>query len=345
MLNQFARAFFTKLFTPVARLLLKLGISPDIVTIVGTVGVCFGALAFYPRHEFFWGTIVITVFVFSDTVDGVMARMSGRSSSWGAYLDSTLDRVGDSAIFGGLVLYYAGRGGQLSMAGLALACLILGSVVSYAKARAEGLGMTANVGIAERADRLVAVLAATGLVGLGVPEILLTVVLCAAGGRQPGHRGPAHARGAAPGPRGGVSALAERAALVAYRAGWFAVRRVPGRVAYRAFDLIADVSWRRGGRSVQRLRSNYARVRPELGPGRARRPGPRGHALLPALLVRRVPAAGRGPAGAGAQTIRTEGDGPVREQLATGRRRHLLPRPPGQLGHRRRLGHHPARRR
>ena len=74
------------------------------MTVVGTVGVCFGALAFYPRHEFFWGTIVITVFVFSDTVDGVMARMSGRSSSWGAYLDSTLDRVGDSAIFGGLVL-------------------------------------------------------------------------------------------------------------------------------------------------------------------------------------------------------------------------------------------------
>ena len=177
MLNRFARAFFTKLFTPVARLLLRLGISPDIVTVVGTVGVCFGALAFYPRHEFFWGTIVITVFVFSDTVDGVMARMSGRSSSWGAYLDSTLDRVGDSAIFGGLVLYYAGQGGQLFMAGLALACLILGSVVSYAKARAEGLGMTANVGIAERADRLVAVLAATGLVGLGLPEILLTVVL------------------------------------------------------------------------------------------------------------------------------------------------------------------------
>ena len=86
-------------------------------------------------------------------------------------------RVGDSAIFGGLVLYYAGQGHQLFMAGLALACLILGSVVSYAKARAEGLGMTANVGIAERADRLVAVLAATGLVGLGLPEVLLTVVL------------------------------------------------------------------------------------------------------------------------------------------------------------------------
>ena len=177
MLNRYARAFFTKVFTPVARLFLALGISPDIVTITGTIGVCVGALAFYPRHEFFWGTIVITAFVFSDTIDGVMARLSGRTGNWGAYLDSTLDRIGDASIFGGLVLWYAGEGNDSFMAALALACLILGSVVSYAKARAEGLGMTANVGIAERADRLVAVLVATGLVGLGVPEVLLTAVL------------------------------------------------------------------------------------------------------------------------------------------------------------------------
>jgi CDP-diacylglycerol--glycerol-3-phosphate 3-phosphatidyltransferase len=179
MLNKYARALVTRVFTPVARLFLKLGISPDIVTIVGTIGVCLGALAFYPRGSFFWGTVVISVFVFSDTVDGVMARMSGRSGNWGAYLDSTLDRVGDAAIFGGLVLCFAGREGPNDdlMAALALACLILGSVVSYAKARAEGLGWTANVGIAERADRLVAVLLATGLVGLGVPEVVLGVVL------------------------------------------------------------------------------------------------------------------------------------------------------------------------
>ena len=176
MLNRYARAFFTKVFTPLARLLLSLGISPDVVTLVGTLGVCVGALAFYPRHEFFWGTIVITAFVFSDTLDGTMARLSGRSGNWGAFLDSTLDRIADAAIFGGLVLWYAGEGNAL-MAGLALACLILGFVVSYARARAEGLDMTANVGIAERAERLVAVLLATGLVGLGVPEVLLTVVL------------------------------------------------------------------------------------------------------------------------------------------------------------------------
>lgn len=177
MLNKYARAFATRFFSPLARLLLKLGISPDVVTLVGTIGVCVGALAFYPRGEFFVGTLVVTAFVFSDTLDGTMARMSGRSSKWGAFLDSTLDRLGDASIFGGLVLYYAGRGEQPVMAALALACLILGSVVSYAKARAEGLGMTANVGIAERAERLVAVLVTTGLVGLGLPEVVLTVVL------------------------------------------------------------------------------------------------------------------------------------------------------------------------
>jgi CDP-diacylglycerol--glycerol-3-phosphate 3-phosphatidyltransferase len=177
MLNRYARAFATKLLTPVARLFLKLGISPDIVTIVGTLGVCLGALVFYPRHEFFWGSLVCAVFALSDSLDGVMARLSGRSTKWGAYLDSTLDRVADSAIFGGLVLWYSGGGSKPYLAALALACLILGSVVSYAKARAEGLGMTANVGIADRAKRVVVVLLATGLVGLGVPEVLLTVVL------------------------------------------------------------------------------------------------------------------------------------------------------------------------
>lgn len=177
MLNKYARAFATRLFTPLARLLTRLGISPDVVTVVGTLGVCFGALGFYPRHEFLTGTLIITAFVLFDTLDGIMARMNDRSSRWGAFLDSTLDRVADAAIFGGLVLWYAGGGDNAVMAGLALACLILGFVVSYARARAEGLGMTANVGIAERAERLVLVLAATGFVGLGAPEILLTVVL------------------------------------------------------------------------------------------------------------------------------------------------------------------------
>jgi CDP-diacylglycerol--glycerol-3-phosphate 3-phosphatidyltransferase len=178
MLNRYARAISTKVLSPVAALLIRLGISPDVVTIIGTLGVCFGALAFYPRGELFVGTLVITAFVFADTVDGIMARRLDRSTSWGAYLDSTLDRIADAAIFGGLVLWYAGDGDEAYMAALALACLILGGVVSYAKARAEGLGMTANVGIAERAERLVVVLVATGFTGLlGLPTVVLGVVL------------------------------------------------------------------------------------------------------------------------------------------------------------------------
>ncbi|WP_426566808.1 phosphatidylinositol phosphate synthase [Angustibacter sp. McL0619] len=177
MLNRFARALFTKLLTPVANLLLRLGISPDVVTLVGTLGVSAAALVLYPTGHLLAGTLVITAFVFSDTVDGIMARASGRSSSWGAYLDSTLDRVGDAAVFAGIVLWFSGGGDDRLTAVLALACLALGAIVSYAKARAEGLGMTANVGIAERADRLVAVLVATGFVGLGLPVWVLTVVL------------------------------------------------------------------------------------------------------------------------------------------------------------------------
>src|SRR6185503_5435267 len=107
MLERF-RAFWTKVFSPVARLLLRLGVSPDAVTIVGTLGVCAGALVFFPRGQLLVGVLVITAFVFSDLVDGHMARLSGTSSKWGAFLYSTLDRFGDTAIFAGLALYYVG---------------------------------------------------------------------------------------------------------------------------------------------------------------------------------------------------------------------------------------------
>lgn len=177
MLNRYARAAVTRILTPVARLLLRLGLSPDVVTILGTIGVCLGALVFFPRGELLVGVLVITAFVFSDTVDGIMARLLGRTSKWGAFLDSTLDRIGDAAIFSGLTIWYFQGGDDRVTAWLALTCLVLGSVVSYARARAEGLGMTASVGIAERADRLVVALVTTGFVGMGLPDVVLTVVL------------------------------------------------------------------------------------------------------------------------------------------------------------------------
>ncbi|WP_435198455.1 phosphatidylinositol phosphate synthase [Janibacter sp. GS2] len=177
MLNRYARAAVTRILTPVARLLLRLGVSPDVVTIVGTLGVCLGALIFFPMGELLIGVLVITAFVFSDTIDGIMARQLDRPGSWGAFLDSTLDRMGDAAIFAGLTIWFFQGGDDRVMAWLALACLVLGSIVSYARARAEGLGMRADVGIAERADRLVAALVTTGLVGMGLPEVVLKVVL------------------------------------------------------------------------------------------------------------------------------------------------------------------------
>ncbi|HLS03729.1 MAG TPA: CDP-alcohol phosphatidyltransferase family protein [Actinomycetales bacterium] len=177
MLNRLARAGITKLFTPVAKLFVRLGISPDAVTLVGTIGVMIGALAFYPRGELFWGTVVITAFVFSDAIDGIMARLLDRPSKWGAFLDSTLDRFADAAIFAGLVLWGYGVGEEPLIGHFALAILILGSIVPYARARAEGLGMNAAVGIAERADRLVVALVLTGFTGLGLPTIVLTITL------------------------------------------------------------------------------------------------------------------------------------------------------------------------
>jgi CDP-diacylglycerol--glycerol-3-phosphate 3-phosphatidyltransferase len=179
MLNRYARSTFTRIFTPPARLLLRLGVHQDVVTVVGTLGVVVGALVFYPRGELWWGTLFITVFVFADLVDGTMARLSGRTTPWGAFLDSTLDRLGDAAVFAGLVLWFLGAGDRPWDGYLALACLVLGFLVSYARARAESLGWTCEGGIAERADRLVAVLVATGFTGLFLPAWVLTVVLAA----------------------------------------------------------------------------------------------------------------------------------------------------------------------
>jgi len=171
------RAFWTKVFSPVARLLLRWGVSPDAVTLVGTLGVCAGALVFFPRGQLLVGVIVVTLFVFSDLVDGHMARLSGSSTKWGAFLDSTLDRFGDAAIFAGLALYYAGPGDSRPLTGLAIYCLVLGSITSYARARAESLGMQAKGGIAERSDRLVAILVMTGLADMLNLMFLLPLTL------------------------------------------------------------------------------------------------------------------------------------------------------------------------
>ncbi|RJL34589.1 phosphatidylinositol phosphate synthase [Bailinhaonella thermotolerans] len=165
------RPAMTRALTPLGRVLARAGVTPNMITVVGTLGVVASALALYPAGQLWWGSVLITVFVLFDLLDGVLARQTGRTGPFGAFLDSTMDRLADAAIFSGLLLYFVSREEDL-LAGLSLFCLVGGALVSYARARAEGLGMTCTVGLAERAERLVVILVAAGFSGLGVPYIL-----------------------------------------------------------------------------------------------------------------------------------------------------------------------------
>jgi CDP-diacylglycerol--glycerol-3-phosphate 3-phosphatidyltransferase len=176
MLNLHVRPAVGRVVDPIAAAVLRAGVSPDAITLLGTVGAVTGSLVLLPQGAFVAGAAVIALSVLTDLLDGTMARLRGTTSRFGAWLDSTCDRVADAAIFCGLVLWFAGEGDSLPLAALALFCLVSGSVVSYAKARAEGLGLRCDVGLAERAERLILVLVGIALAGFGVP-LALTVLL------------------------------------------------------------------------------------------------------------------------------------------------------------------------
>ncbi len=179
MLDRFKNFWQGVMLAPIVNTFIRLGISPDAVTLVGTLGVSAGALVFFPQGKLLTGVLVITAFVFSDLVDGAMARATGRTSKFGAFFDSTLDRIGDAAIFGGLLLYFAGPGDSYLYLCLSLYCLVMGAVTSYARAKAESLGLKAQGGLAERADRIVAILVMTGLGALFDLPILMEVTIWA----------------------------------------------------------------------------------------------------------------------------------------------------------------------
>jgi phosphatidylinositol phosphate synthase len=166
------RPLLARLLDPVARALARTPITPNALTIIGTVGVSAGALALFPTGHLFAGTMVCWFFVMADMLDGALARVKGTTGVFGAFLDSTLDRVADAAVFGGLAAWFVLGGHSKLMAGVALFCLVSGALVSYAKARAEGLGLRCDVGLAERTERLLIGLVAAGLAGLGVPYVL-----------------------------------------------------------------------------------------------------------------------------------------------------------------------------
>lgn len=169
MLGAHLRLPVSRVVDPAARWLLRRGVTPDAMTIAGALGVSITALYFYPRGNLFFGTLAITAFIFSDLLDGTMARLSGRSSVWGAFVDSTLDRVADAAVFGALLVYYHREDSALAV--LTLIALVAGALIPYVKARAEALGLSCTGGIAERTERLIIILVSTGFSGLGVPYV------------------------------------------------------------------------------------------------------------------------------------------------------------------------------
>jgi CDP-diacylglycerol--glycerol-3-phosphate 3-phosphatidyltransferase len=164
VLNIHARSAFNRLMAPPGALLARLGVSPDAITAVGTLGTVAVALVFFPRGWFFAGALIVGAFALFDLLDGAVARAGGHSSRFGAVLDSTCDRVADAAVFVGIGWYFVTHY-QPWLLAACLLCLVLGSLTSYITARAEGVGFTCNVGIAERADRLVIALVGTGLAG------------------------------------------------------------------------------------------------------------------------------------------------------------------------------------
>ena len=165
---RFKAVFFAPPLRAVGRALARTPITPDMITVTALLGTLAGAGLIATRH-LVAGGIVCWWFAMLDSVDGALARAKGISSQWGALLDSTSDRVADGAIFGALVLAFADS--EPWIARVALFCLVFGVVVSYVKARAEGLGVSCDVGFAERAERLIIVLGGV-ILGAWVPYVL-----------------------------------------------------------------------------------------------------------------------------------------------------------------------------
>ena len=170
MLQRSIKAPVTRVITPLCRGLLKAGITPNVMSALGGLGSSASAILLFGTGHFLAAAIVTTLFVLFDLLDGTMARISNSSSRWGALLDSTLDRISDAAILGS-VAYWLSRSND-RLVPVVLAVLILGSLISYIKARAEGLDIECNGGIAERTERLIIILVATGLHGIGISHVL-----------------------------------------------------------------------------------------------------------------------------------------------------------------------------
>jgi len=181
MLNIFARASVSRFIEPVGIRLVRAGIGPDTITIIGTVGTVAAALGLFPFGYLLAGTIVITLFVLLDVLDGAVARARGSGTPWGTVLDATCDRIADGALFAGLTWWCFVVADDRPLAVAALLCLVSAQVISYIKARAEATGLRGDGGMVERAERYIITLLGAGLTGLGVPFALDAALWLVAG--------------------------------------------------------------------------------------------------------------------------------------------------------------------
>ena len=167
-----ARPRVGRVVAPLVGALHRAGVSPDAITVTGTLGAVAAAVLLIGNGVLWWGAVAVTVFVLLDMLDGALARARGGGSVFGAVLDSVGDRAADAAIFGALVWWFSGAGDDRLIVLLALLCLVLGVLTSYIKARAEGVGLRCDGGLVERTERLILVLVGTGFTGLGIPYAL-----------------------------------------------------------------------------------------------------------------------------------------------------------------------------
>ena len=171
MISDIFKPAVVRLISPTARGLLRIGLTPNSVTTIGAIGVIATALISYPNGHLFGGTVAICCLALSDLFDGTMARLSEQGPSrWGGFLDSTIDRVTDSAIALGLLIYLAQNNDALAY--VLLVSIVSGFLVSYIRAKAESLQIECKGGFAERTERLIILLTAIGFTGLGVDYIL-----------------------------------------------------------------------------------------------------------------------------------------------------------------------------
>jgi CDP-diacylglycerol--glycerol-3-phosphate 3-phosphatidyltransferase len=163
---------------PLVRVLVALGVTPNALTLAGLVGSTVAAVLF-AWGRFGWGAAALVLGSVCDMLDGAVARETGTSSRFGAFFDSTVDRLSELVVFVGFMAYYARVDGSILFASLAVLAAGGSFLVSYARARAEGLGIACSVGLMERPERLVLVVLGA-ILGPGAMKgvlVLLTVLV------------------------------------------------------------------------------------------------------------------------------------------------------------------------